>query len=157
TPAEVRQLNGRDGMISPTAQMRALRELEPPSADEGFASVQRVPFVRVARRERGRGVFVAAAALSQPEVADALRLMPAEPHLVWDWGGRGGGEEWAAAAGTLTGLVSGTVEGALCAHAGGPPVCWCRPALPGLILEFTRRRGIEPARSLLIGTAAQHR
>ena len=47
--------------------MRALRELEPPSTDEGFAGVEHVPFVRIAATEGRTGVFVAAAALRQNE------------------------------------------------------------------------------------------
>jgi hypothetical protein len=43
--------------------------------------------------------------------------------------------------------VIGIVEPALCPHAGGPPVCWCRPPLPGLILSFARLHGLDPARS----------
>ena len=49
------------GMIAPTSQMRALRELEPPSLDEGFAAVERCPFARAASPERaGPAVLVAA-------------------------------------------------------------------------------------------------
>ena len=47
------------GLLSPTRQMRAFRELEPPSRDEGFVSVERVRFERspraAARSERNAG------------------------------------------------------------------------------------------------------
>ena len=33
-------------MLAPTQQMRALRELEPPSTDEGFAAVDVIEFAR---------------------------------------------------------------------------------------------------------------
>jgi len=42
-------------------------------------------------------------------------------------------------------------------HGGGPPICWCRPPLPGLPLEFARRHGVDPASSVLVGTSAAHR
>ena len=69
------------GVLTPTQQMRALRELEPPADDEGFASVERVPFAR-ARREGLPGVFVAAAAAGRfrPEALDSTA-----PHLLFDW------------------------------------------------------------------------
>ena len=53
--------------------------------------------------------------------------------------------------------ASAPVETAICAHAGGPPVCWCRPPLPGLPLAFARVHGVDPSRSLLVGTGPAHR
>jgi histidinol phosphatase-like enzyme len=49
------------------------------------------------------------------------------------------------------------VERAVCPHGGGPPVCWCRPPLPGLPLAFSRAVGVDPARSTLVGTSTAHR
>jgi aryl-alcohol dehydrogenase-like predicted oxidoreductase len=47
SPAELRAAAGREqGLLAPTSQMRAVRELEPPSLDEGFAAVERVAFER---------------------------------------------------------------------------------------------------------------
>ena len=42
-------------------------------------------------------------------------------------------------------------------HRGGPPICWCRPPLPGLPLAFARAHGVDPARSTLIGTSPAHK
>jgi hypothetical protein len=130
--------------------MRTLRELEPPSADEGFASVERVAFER-APRAGAPGVFVAAAALAPGwESPD-----PQAPHLVFDW--RPDGDP-AALAADAEGLgVDGRVETALCPHGAGPPICWCRPPLPGLPLAFARVHDVDPARSTLVGTSAAHR
>jgi aryl-alcohol dehydrogenase-like predicted oxidoreductase len=157
-PVELHGLAQREpGMLAPTRQMRTLRELEPPSADEGFASVERVPFERTS--ERGRpGTFVAAAALRVPRWEQAL----AEggrgvPHLVFDWNPSGAREELAEVVGLLSGAVQGPVESALCPHPAGPPVCWCRPPLPGLPLAFARAQGVDPSRSLLVGTGPAHR
>ena len=58
---------------------------------------------------------------------------------------------------SLAAVVSGPVAAALCPHPGGPPTCWCRPPLPGLSLAFARAHGVDPARSVLVGTAAAHR
>ena len=68
TPEELKEAARTEpGVLSPTPQMRALRELEPPADDEGFAAVERVPFARTpTRRAAAGGVFVAAAAVGRP-------------------------------------------------------------------------------------------
>jgi histidinol phosphatase-like enzyme len=54
-------------------------------------------------------------------------------------------------------VIPGPVGIGLCPHGGGPPICWCRPPLPGLPLAFARAHGVDPARSILVGTSAAHR
>jgi aryl-alcohol dehydrogenase-like predicted oxidoreductase/predicted kinase len=84
-PDELRALARREpGVHAPTSQMRALRELEPPAGDEGWASVEQVSFARTQPSRRGRpGVFVAAAALREPGWEHALEQGdPGAPHLV---------------------------------------------------------------------------
>jgi hypothetical protein len=143
-------------MLAPTSQMRALRELEPPSLDEGLADIEHVLFTRAAHADRARpGVFVAAAVLRaggwEPQAdRDA-------PHLVFDWRPDGAPEELAPLVAVLTNQVSGPVESAICPHPAGPPTCWCRPPLPGLLLAFARAQGVDPARSILVGTSPAHR
>jgi hypothetical protein len=147
------------GLLMPTSQMRALRQLEPPSLDEGFAAVERVPFVRASRQGATRaGVFVAAAAVRRAGWRRALAEgAPDAPHLVYDWSPDGGRADVAAAVAAVEAEVGGQVEGAVCAHPGGPPACWCRPPLPGLPLAFARAHGVDPSRSLLVGTGPAHR
>ena len=160
SPEELRALSRAEpGLIAPTSQMRALRELEPPADDEGFAGVERVPFARrpPAGRSRG-GVFVAAAALGVPSWRDAVgKADPAAPHLVFDWLPDGAPDALADRAERLRAAVSGPVESAFCPHPGGPPTCWCRPPLPALPLAFARAHEVDPARSTLIGTSTAHR
>ena len=149
TPEELQEVARREpGVHSPTSQMRTVRELEPPSADEGFARVEQVPFVRAERPGR-RGVFVAAAALEGARTVE--KRDRAAPHLVFDWS-PGGAVKPLAVPG-----VTGPVETAVCSHPGGAPTCWCRPPLPGLPLAFARAHGVDPARSLLVGTSTAHR
>jgi predicted kinase len=159
-PEELRVLARRgDGVLAPTSQMRALRELEPPAADEGWASVERVPFERSSRPSGGKaGVFVAAAALEQPGWKEALDEGDrGAPHLIFDWQPGGTPDALGPAVETLASEVTGRVEGALCPHGAGPPTCWCRPPLPGLPLAFARAHGLDPARSILIGARPAHR
>ncbi len=160
TPEELRETaRSEPGLLAPTSQMRALRELEPPSADEGFASVQHVPFVRLPRAGRTRtGVFVAATALEQSGWQRELeRRDGSARYLVFDWIPEGVANDLADVASRLSSLVSGHVEAAHCSHGAGPPRCWCRPPLPGLPLAFAHAHGVDPARSLLIETSLAHR
>ena len=99
------------------------------------------------------GVFVAAAAWEHAlEHGDT-----SAPHLVFDWSPDGASDALDAAAARLAAAVAGPVESALCPHPAGPPTCWCRPPLPGLPLAFARAHGVDPARSLLVGTGPAHR
>ena len=159
SPDEVRQFNGRDGMISPTAQMRALRELEPPAEGEGFTAIGRVPFVRESATQDGApGVFIAASAGVRDGLASTLEgVVDNAPRLVFDWQPDGEPALLDRAAGEVRRLSPATVDASLCAHPAGPPVCWCRPHLLGLVLHFARNRGVDPSSSVLIGTSSTHR
>jgi hypothetical protein len=153
-PEELRMVARKEeGLLLPTQQMRALRELEPPAPEEGFAHVERVAFSRLPGTG-GPGVFVAAAAL---ESGARLEAGPGAPHLVFDWRPDGAAGDLEALVARLAAAVEGPVEAAICPHGGGPPSCWCRPPLPGLALAFARAHGVDPARSTLIGTSTAHR
>jgi hypothetical protein len=82
---------------------------------------------------------------------------PGAPHLVFDWRPDGTAEALAEPVVGLRTEVTGAVETALCPHGAGPPVCWCRPPLPGLVLAFAREHGLDPSRSILIGARPAHR
>jgi aryl-alcohol dehydrogenase-like predicted oxidoreductase len=160
SPEELRVLARRgDGLLAPTSQMRARRELEPPSGDEGWTVLEQVPFARTPRSPGGAvGVFVAAAALDRPGWRDALDEDDrGAPHLLFDWRAGGDPDALAPAVAELAAEVSGRVDGALCPHPAGPPSCWCRPPLPGLPMAFARAHGVEPSRSVLVGVSAAHR
>ncbi len=150
TPEELaRAARTEPGLLAPTRQMRALRELEPPADDEGFSAIERVAFAREPR-DGSAALFVA---------ASAIELLPMDlvdgdtPILVFDWRPDGDLAELRR----LASHLPGPVETAICPHPGGPPTCWCRPPLPGLPLAFARRRGADPARSTLVGTSSAQR
>ena len=146
SPDELKEIARREpSLLAPTSQMRAFRELEPPSKDEGFAAVEVTPFTRGPSKGRS-GVFVAAAAADRfrPERAGA-------PHLIFDWSPEG------ARPIEIPRSITGPAEVAICVHGGGPPVCWCRPPLPGLPLAFARAHGVDPSRSVLVGTSPAHK
>ncbi len=161
-PDDLRAAARRDPrVLTPTSQMRTLRELEPPSLDEGFAGLERVPFVRKPPAPPGRpGVFVSAAALRGFAWREPLfdAGAPADaPHLVFEWSPDATEGSLDDCVAVLSEQVIGPVEAAVCPHPGGPPTCWCRPPLPGLLLAFARRHGIDPARSFVLGTGPAHR
>ncbi|MFZ1995785.1 MAG: AAA family ATPase, partial [Solirubrobacteraceae bacterium] len=159
-PDELRVLaRSTEGVMAPTSQMRALRELEPPALDEGFAAVREVPFQRAPSDEHGTaGVLVAARALEHPGwEAVVAAADPGAPHLLFDWRPEGTADALDAAVARLRGTVSGEVSCAVCPHGGGPPRCWCRPPLPGLALAFAATHGVELTRSVVVGSAPAHR
>jgi aryl-alcohol dehydrogenase-like predicted oxidoreductase len=154
-PDELRRLSRREpGLLAPTSQMRSLRELEPPSMDEGFAAVERVAFARVPHEGRPAAVvFVAASAVRSGGYQEAV--MPGAPHLVFDWYPGGELDALAPLAARLEARIAGPVQAAHCPHPAGP--CWCRPPLPGLALAFARAHAADPERSILVGTTPTHR
>jgi aryl-alcohol dehydrogenase-like predicted oxidoreductase len=158
TPQELRALTRTPGVLAPTSQMRALRELEPPTTDEGWATVEHTPFTRAPSNHTGDGVFVAASAMSRAGWKEVVAQGDANaPHLVFDWSPEGSRDALDSAAAQLAAEVAGPVEAALCPHPAGPPTCWCRPPLPGLALAFARAHRVDPARSILVGAGAAHR
>jgi hypothetical protein len=117
-----------------------------------------VPFVRSPGSRTNAGVFVAADVLSGSGWHTAIELAdPSAPHLVFDWAPDGNVDTIGENVARLAARVTGGVEVAVCAHPGGPPTCWCRPPLPGLLLAFARAHGVDTARSTVIGTAPAHR
>ena len=159
SPDELRALaRTHEGMMAPTSQMRAVRELEPPSTDEGFADVEEVAFTRSGAAHGGPAVFVAAAALEISGWEQTIvAAEPSAPHLVFDWTEDGSSGRLDAGVARLRGVVAGIVDGAACPHGGGPPRCWCRPPLPGLPLAFAADHGLDPSRSIVVGSGPAHR
>jgi len=67
-----------------------------------------------------------------------LRATPeGSPVLVYAWQPDAAADVVAALRASLEGLglaAGRNIELAVCTHAGGRPICWCRPPLPGLLL-----------------------
>ena len=138
---EIRALSKSDpNTFFPTVQMSYRRAFEPPTTDEGFAHVERLGFERRAWIGHDQPGLVIALA--------ALHSLPRDrPDKVLGFG-------WDPDADR--GVEAPGVELAVCTHGGGPPRCWCRPPLPGLIVPWLVRERIDPAKSLLIGTGPAH-
>jgi predicted kinase len=157
-PDELRRLaRAEAGVHTPTTHMRTLRDLEPPSSDEGFAAIEQVAFARAPGNGRP-GVFVATTVLQTEDWREVIATADTDaPHLLFDWRPDASVDSLAPEASRLRSIVSGHVEAALCPHGGGAPTCWCRPPLPGLPLAFAHRHGVDPLQSILIGTSTAHR
>jgi aryl-alcohol dehydrogenase-like predicted oxidoreductase len=131
-PEELRA--GRDNTaLSPLAPLRLWRTLEEPNEDEGFASLERRPFVR--RTGRGEALCYADAQLGLAHAVPFAWLPDADDAAVTALRARGA-------------LV--------CPHGPGPPQCWCRPPLPGLLLAHARAHGVDLRRSEVHGTSEAH-
>jgi predicted kinase len=135
--------------LAPRVLWKQVREQEPPEADEGFSSIERMTFARRPEPDRaGAGLAVALEAL----VAAGPRVLERSergPRCVFAWLPGGNTEALSAATHGLE------AEIAVCSHPAGPAVCWCRPPLPGLLLEFARRHRL--ARLVVAGTTDAHR
>jgi aryl-alcohol dehydrogenase-like predicted oxidoreductase len=149
--------------IGPNAVYRMTRDLEPPTTDEGFASIEMVPFVRRHAPARGRpGVLLPLTDSDLDAILNRLaeRAPPGAPCLLFAW--RPGADDAAIERARLFGdeiaRASGrVVEVAICPHPAGPPTCWCRPPLPGMWAAFARRHEIDPRESVLVGAASADR
>jgi aryl-alcohol dehydrogenase-like predicted oxidoreductase len=148
--------------LAPRSVSRMSRDLERPAADEGFSDIEVVPFVRE-HAPGCAGVFVALDAVGEDGAKLASSLVgapPSAPCLVYGWRpeiteeGAARLREAVEAAGRAT---SRAVELAICAHRAGRPICWCRPPLPGMLLAFAHRQGIDFRASAMIGQSASDR
>jgi aryl-alcohol dehydrogenase-like predicted oxidoreductase/predicted kinase len=183
-PEELRERGKHDPRyFGPDAQFRYQRAVEPPTDDEGFAAIERRPFVRDEGPQAGKRAVI----LEYDEVlvltppGGAPELDPARVTISDDRRERlerYASEGWllfahawrpqVAAGATsrehvercfdrtreLLGLDIGL---RCCPHPPGPPICWCRKPIPGLVLEFARDSGVALASSLAIGRAPADR
>lgn len=125
TPEEIKALGKSDHRhFGPDAQFRYQRDAEPPSQAEGYKSIERRAFVRHSR---------AAGAMAKAAFYDALT----NTELVRQY----------RDAGWMMIDIS-------CPHGGGPPVCWCRKPLPGLVLQAVVQHGLDLDACVILGDAA---
>jgi histidinol phosphatase-like enzyme len=179
TPEAIRQHTKKDARyLLPDAQFRYERTLEPPTLDEGFASVDVRTFVREPGRSQGRALildFDDLAGRGKPVVhwsdvvmEQTLREVLARYHregwllFVHAWRPQVARKETTlddvdACFARMRDTLGVDVDVACCPHDAGPPVCWCRKPIPGSVLEFASRRGVSLAQSIVVGTSAADR
>jgi diketogulonate reductase-like aldo/keto reductase/histidinol phosphatase-like enzyme len=180
-PEEIRARGRTDHrFFGPDAQFRYARALEPPVEAEGFTRIERRTFERrldtahTARAlilEYDGGLCESAsgspAALSADDVAVPAGLAEALGRYHsegWKLLGIAWRPQLAAATTThadvqacfdrTRALLGIDFEIACCPHPAGPPICWCRKPLPGLVLDFALRNHVALDRSVVIGRSA---
>jgi aryl-alcohol dehydrogenase-like predicted oxidoreductase/predicted kinase len=131
--------------LGPGAVLRMTRDLEPPVLDEGFSSLNVIPFVRRRRAGHERAAEFLALELAERGVRPRGELA-----LVFGW--RPGITESELA--RMQDAFGAPVR--CCPHPGGPPRCWCRPPLPGLLIEFALRHEVDLSRSVILGAKPAH-
>ena len=178
-PEELRERGKEDPRyFGPDAQFRYERSVEVPSEDEGFESVEAREFVRRPdRNATARGILMEydeVLGLGAPLHAEDVSLADAigdNLRQLHDAGWVLFAQAWrpqiARAAAThaeidacfarTRELLGVHIDLAYCPHDAGPPICWCRKPLPGLILEFVDRRGIDLSQSVSVGSTALDR
>lgn len=150
----------RAGEIGPSVQFRYRRAYEPPQLDEGFASVEVIPFVRAATPATRRAVIIELDDLvwrKRPRSPDQIEVVPAARESLAAFASAGyvvAGTTWLTPAvldERLAELLGLSIVVARCGHPPGPPVCWCRKPLPGLALAIAHAHDVDLARSVHIG------
>jgi aryl-alcohol dehydrogenase-like predicted oxidoreductase len=161
--AELRGLVKQDPQaFGPHTLATAQRTLEAPVEEEGFSRIERRPFVRATSDApaAASGIVVELKSLAPTKrdlLAQALAGRSFAQALVIAWE-PGRDETWLRTqlerAGFPPTFASASV--AVCAHGAGPPTCWCRPPLPGLLVPWLHRSQIDRRASLLVGSQAVH-
>ena len=146
TPEEIAaHSRANPAAFAPHALSRLSRNLEPPMLDEGFAEITSVPFVRRHPYGGRPGLFVPLAAIGN--LNQIIEASPSDtPCLLFGWRPEASEESLApirATAAAIAQSTGRTIEVVHCPHPAGPPICWCRPPLPGLFLEFAHRHAIN--------------
>ncbi len=150
-PAALAIANKTDpNLLGPTTLFRMARDLEAPSLDEGFTSIEEVPFVREGSFGDGAATCVAL----DRALADPGALAGEGPVLAFGW--REAFVDDGSLAARLTEYAGRPVEVGVCPHPSGPPRCWCRPPLPGLLVAFFLRHGVDPRRVRVLGDSPAH-
>jgi hypothetical protein len=139
-PDEFKKQKDNTG-LTPLSHFRTARELELPARDEGFDWLETRPFVR-AVKNGGAGRFVAFECAGKISASDV-------PTYVFAWT-----ETERAAVETAAARLR--AQALICPHRGGPPSCWCRPPLPGLLLEACHQAKLAPTKCTVIGTTETH-
>ena len=143
---EPHELKGRTpDTLGPLVLPRTAKTLEPPGDDEGFSSLTRLPFERRPWPDGAAALFLGLEQLAAdgtwlPEAARAIAEQPDAPKVLLGW--KEGGV-----------TAPDGVINAVCPHPRGPPTCWCRPPLPGLVLACARTHGLALSQSRLVTTS----
>jgi aryl-alcohol dehydrogenase-like predicted oxidoreductase/predicted kinase len=159
-PTELARASKKDAnAIPPRALNDYERELEPPHDDEGFASIERIPFVRAHDPAQGPQLVLVDVDRVLPRARDQLRRLHDDGATLIGWAWRPPPAiDRATEQAQLTASLGVPIELHTCTHPAGPPTCWCRPPLPGLVLAAIHvHRGSTAHTRMLVADAAGER
>lgn len=156
-PEEIDALNKRDPAILPPRALLSFRSrFEPPTADEGFAEIERISFVRAPAT--GRPAVVVDPSGLEPFAG------PLAEATAQGWAVLVVGWQEDADPGTVTTELEAKAAGlgirahaAICPHPGGPPTCWCRKPWLGLPVRLGREHGVNLDASIVVATSRADR
>jgi hypothetical protein len=182
-PEELRERGKEDPRyFGPDAQLRYQRTAEPPTSHEGFATIERRVFTRERASAGPRalvlefdGVLVSGPSAGGPALraeevsVDARRRDELAHYLAEGWllyaqawrpqvaDGRTSWEAVQECFQRTRELLELEIELSCCPHPAGPPRCWCRKPIPGLVLEFSVAPGVALAQSMAVGRSPADR
>jgi aryl-alcohol dehydrogenase-like predicted oxidoreductase/histidinol phosphatase-like enzyme len=174
TPEEIRERTKKDPRyLLPDAQFRYERTLEPPTLDEGFVSIETRSFERASDSGNARALILDLDDLVGRDIPvlnpEDIVIQPARREklngrllFIHAWRPQIARNETTlanvdACFARMRDLLGADVDLACCPHDAGPPVCWCRKPIPGLVLEFAVRRGVALRQSIVVGSSAADR
>jgi histidinol phosphatase-like enzyme len=180
TPEQIRETSNRDPRyFGPDAQFRYQRVVEAPVVAEGFARIEERAYTPdVSRNSAARavvleydGVLVSNSPALRPrdvavtgEMLAALARFHSDGWLLFAhaWRpqvmrGELTAEEVESCFDRTRELLGIDVALAFCPHDAGPPICWCRKPLPGLILSFAIPRCVALDLSIYVGRSPADR
>ncbi|MEQ1503597.1 MAG: aldo/keto reductase [Myxococcota bacterium] len=149
----------RPEVLPPRALHRYRSELEPPVPDEGFRSIEEIPFVRRSRPTDTRRALL----LDPRDLIDArvaairARVDDGFVPVVVGWEPTSEPEAIVDRWSTRAARLGFAADVSLCPHPPGPALCWCRKPLPGLAIAALRRLGCDPSRSIALATTPADR
>jgi predicted kinase/histidinol phosphatase-like enzyme len=175
-PEEIRERGRKDSRyFGPDAQFRYERSLEPPVVEEGFTAVEERPFVRrEAPGLSGRalileldGVLCEGTPLDIAVMAGRREILAR--YLAEGWKlfthawrpqvarGEQSAEDITRSFARVRQQLGLEIDAGYCPHDAGPPVCWCRKPLPGLVLEFAIGRELRLEDCIMVGAGRADR
>ena len=184
TPEDIRARGRTDHRyFGPDAQFRYERQMEPPTLEEGFDAIEERPFARRPDPTFDRPAVIyeydgvlctsasGAAAILQPDDIVLSAARREEILRLTDDGFAVLAMAWRPqiSTGQVTlesiqtcfertrELLGTNVDIDFCPHAAGPPVCWCRKPLPGLVLQFAHRYRLALGNTTLVGRSQADR
>jgi hypothetical protein len=160
--------------LGPDAQFRYERTVEPPVLDEGFIAIDQRAFVRRPMPNATARAMVfdyddlvethSGAAAPVAGRAEELAQLAADGWLLFAHAWRPQVAQGKVSLESVQGeftrgraALGVDIEIAVCPHDAGPPICWCRKPLPGSILDFAIRYGVDLSQSVVVGKSAADR